>query len=99
MPTLPYGRGVARNARGAASSSPPAAARLEWRHAVGIVLRNEGENPKEDLLFRGMVLPYSGCDCIVLRGDFSHALCGLELAAPVRLAESPFAGELFRGLA
>ena len=46
-----------------------------------------------------MVLPRSGGDCIVLRGDFSPALCGMELAAPVYLAESPFAGKFLGNLA
>src|SRR5271165_1561794 len=85
---------------GSCSSSPPsAAARLEWRDAVGGVLRDENENRKENLLLRGLVLPCSGGDCVVLRRDFSHALCGLELVARVYPAESPFAGKLLGSLA
>ncbi len=54
---------------------------------------------KEDLLLRGLVFSCPGRDRLVLRGNFSPALCGLELVAPIYSAESPFAGELFGGLA
>jgi hypothetical protein len=68
-------------------------------YATKINAEDESEYRKENLLSRGLVLPCPGGDCIVLRGDFSSALCGLELIAPVYLAESPFAGEFFGDLA